>query len=265
MKARLILGVLLTAALAAAPGALAQEEDSEGRVVQVQTWNVEPSDAARFEAAIEKVVEAAGQAGLTRDYGWSFYNELFTYTLVYPVENMAYFDDPDQWMRQFQGTPGEETLNAAFAEFDYVSSKVVANEIAEHLTEWTYEPAGSDGDYGYAHVDEFWVKSGMDDEFGELVKEFMAFFKEIGYTYPIYGHRVRFGDSGRRVFVTVFDSKEAFYGSRSLDNLIEMKGAGEQWGGLLERFAKVITAAKHSDTEYQPHLSYWPAETQATQ
>lgn len=267
MKSRIV-SALMVAALAAPTMALAQEEQEyqRGELVEVFTWEIQPDQAMAFEAAVEKIVEAAKVADLA-DYKWSFWNDVYTYTLVYPVGNFAYFDDPEQWMRPIMGTPGEEMLTEAFAAFDDINSRVVAQEIAEHKMDWSYEPEAAEMmEPGYVHVDEFWVRGGKDDEFDEVVKEFMAFFKEMGYAYSVYGHEMHFGDAGRAVFVTTIDDLGAYYGPKGIEVAIEANDAGERWEELLGKLAGVVNRHSHGNMAFMPNMTYWPEEQQqATQ
>lgn len=241
-------------------GAAAQESAEDRPLVEILTWKVEPADAPAFEAAVRKIVAAANEAKLSRSYGWFFYNELFDYTLVYPIEKMAYFDDPQVWERQFKGTPGEKTLGEAFKAFDDIRSRIVAHEVFEGIEDWGYTPASPIAGRPWAHVDNFWVKPGKQDEFDALSKEFVQFTKQNGYAYEVSGHRVHFGDSGRFVFVTHFDSRQAFYGPNSWDALIARKKVQEKWADMLRRLALTISDAEHFDSQYRPDLSYWPAQ-----
>lgn len=259
MKSRLIVGALLLPLLVPLTGA-AQEGSERGQLFWVETIEVQPSDAMGYEAVVAKVVKAAGEAGLSTDYKWAFWRDLYTYTLVFPISNFAYWDDPNQWERQFEGTPGEQALEDAFAEFSTLNARTVSSEVIEEVADWSYAPAAAVADeLNLAHVDELWIKPGKQQEFGELIEEFGAFFGEVGYRYPVDGHRVHFGDTGRAIFVTFYDSKEAYYGANSLDRLIAEKGAGEKWGDLLERLSAVMVGMEHGDAEMQAGMTYWPS------
>lgn len=127
MKRFALLVTLL--ALAIVPADVAAQED-EGSLVQAVAWEISPADAGKWVGAIEKIVSAAKQANLSRNYGWVFYQEdIFRYRLIYPVENLAYFDDPMQWIRQFQGTPGQATLDEAFQTLNAISSTTLSDQV----------------------------------------------------------------------------------------------------------------------------------------
>jgi hypothetical protein len=243
----------------ALPGGAAAQESAQPRVLfEILTWKVEPADAPAFEAAVRKIVAAATEAKLSRSYGWFFYNELYDYTLVYPVKNMAYFDDPQQWERQFQGTPGEKMLGEAFQAFGDLRYRIVEHEVLEEVADWSYAPASPPAQAPWAHVDNFWVKPGKEQQFDALTKEFVQFVKENGYAYAVDGHRVHFGDQQKTVFVTFFDSKDAFYGRNGLDALVTRKKVQEKWADMIRRLSLVVSDIEHFDSRYRPDLSYWP-------
>jgi hypothetical protein len=264
MKTRAILSPLLLLLLL--PVAVrAQEEDYQrGKLMYVQTVKVTPAHAAAYEAAVGKIVKAAEMAKLGPGYKWAFMNDMFTYTLVYPFSDFAYWDDPEQWMRQFKGTEGEATLQEAFQEFGKLDTRVVMSEVVEHVEDWSYQPEKTREDATMAHFTEFWLKSGKEEQFTEVTKEIMGFFKKLGYGYEVSGHRVHFGDTDRRVFVTWYDDRGSFYGANSLDALIEKKGMGEKWGELMSRMSELIVDGDHSDSELKQAMTYWPEMEKAT-
>ncbi len=264
MKTRAILGAALLAFLLAPAAALAQEDYERGELLYIETVKVMPKDAQAYEATIAKVVEAARLAKMSADYKWAFMNDGFTYTLVYPFKKMAYWDDPQQWMRAFQGTAGETKLNEAFGEYNQLSIRTVAAEVVEHMKDWSYSPAMEMEDSYLAHVEEFWVMSGKQEQFGEITKEIMAFFKELGYPYAIGGHRTLFGDTDRVTFVIWYNDRGTFYGANSIEQLAAKKGMSEKWGGLMGRLAQVVVDHDHGDMDFKQNMSYWPEAQAAT-
>ena len=235
MKSRLFLGILITALLMPA-AAEAQEAPEGGRLV-----------------------EAAEQAGLGTNYSWNFWNDLFTYWFVFPVESMAYFDDPEQMMRQIQGTPGEAALNEAISEFNDLSMRTVSSEVAEVVPAWGYQPnsAGA-SELSMAMVGEYWLKPGMAEQWDAMVQDYIAFLRDLDYPYTIFAYRIRFGDDGRRTFATLYDTQEAYYGANSIENLAAQKGMTEAWEGILARFITLVVDAKQTTVAYVPEMSFVP-------
>ncbi len=257
-----ILSFALALAVVASPTARAQEGGQEyerGQLLEVSTFAVDPADAPKFEAAVKQLVEAAGKA--STPYRWAFLQDGSQYTLVYPVSDFAYFDDPMQFMRSFSGTEGEAMMQEAMASFETMDFMVVSQEIAEEKADWSYEVEGFDPTTMTAvHSDVMWVKPGVEEKFEALNKEWAAFFAEIGYPYPYTGHQVHFGDTGRVVYATFIDDLSDYYGVNSLEKLIEEKNMGARWQELNERLGAVISRWEHNNAAYRPDMSYWPAE-----
>jgi hypothetical protein len=255
----------LVAVLLVPASAGAQEEGYErGDLLYVQTIKVMPTDARAYEAVMVKMAEAAELAGLSDEYGWTFMNTAFTYTMVFPFEDFAHWDDPQQWLRQFQGTEGEAILQDAIQEFHRLDTRVAASEVLEHVKEWSYEPEAAVGTMAFANITEFWLKPGREPQYGELVKDVVAVLEEIDYPYAVTGHRVHFGDSGRTVFVTWYDDRASYYGVNSLDRLLIEKEAMGRWGELLSRLPELVLDVSDRDATIKPRMSYWPGQEGGT-
>lgn len=239
----------------------APAQEPSGELVQLIKWEINPPDAGQWVEGVQKIVAAAKQAKLAQNYAWSFWQEdIFEYRLVYPVQNMAYFDDPQQWMRQFANTPGQATLMQAFEQLNAVASTTVSDMVSEQVTAWSRETALDMSTLPHAHVDEVWLKGGVEEQHDALMKEFVAFLSEMGYVYPVLTFRPRLGGTGEHQIVTLFDSRENFYGKNNLDRLIEQKGATDRWTTMLTRFSQMITKAHHFDSDYKPNMSYSPQQ-----
>lgn len=255
----------LTLCLATLPASAPAQEEG-GELLQLVAWDIDPADAGKWVQGIQKIVEAAKQANLPADYGWFFWQEdIFRYRLVYPVTNMAYFDDPQQWIRQFAETPGQATLTEAFQQLNEVAATTKSDMVTEHMAAWSRETDLAMSTLPHAHVDEVWVKGGMEEKFDAIMKEFIVLLDEIGYVYPVTSYRPRLGGTGEHYIVTFFDTRENFYGKNNLDRLVEQKGMSEKWGEMFSRFTGLITNAHHFDSDYQPGMSYSPEEEAASE
>lgn len=260
MRTRLILGTLL-AALAVPIAALAQEAPERGQLGEWVIWQVAPDDAAAFEAVVKKVVEAAELAALGEEHGWVFWQSGFMYGLYGNVEDMAQFDDPDAFMRAFQGTAGEAMLMEAFEEFGALDYDVLSREVVEAPPGWSYTPETSYAEETpLARAYEAWMKPGTEMKADELSKEWVAFLKEVGYGYEAVGLRVHFGDVGRLIYVTYIDSEADYFGANNFMKLVEEKGLGEKWGDLIGRWNKLIRRYNETTWTHRADLSYLPSE-----
>jgi hypothetical protein len=269
MSTRFALGAAL-AGLLAMPAVLAAQQQqaapAEARLWTVVTFEVDPADAAKFQGIAEKIVRAAGQASIDDEYGWTFWNNWYTYTLVSRFDR-AELDNPELWMKRFEGTPGRATLMEAFQELRGVTLRGVTEELLEVMPEWGYTPQGYTQPATMpattrVHVHEFWLKPGVELEWNALVKDFMTFFGEIGYPYPIEGHRVRFGE-GRSVFVTVYTSPGEYFGPNSIESLAQARNAGDRWGQLIGRMSQLVARARDAHHMFVPGMSYMGPTQQA--
>lgn len=255
---RTVLAVALLLVAALPYTAVAQEASPGGQKLHVATYRVLPADAARFEAATEKLAAAAREIEMDPGYGWFYWNDGFDYTLVYPFENMAYWDDPEEWARQFQGTPVEASVNELFAEFGSISSEATALEITETVPNWSYllEEAGASEQSAFIEISEYWIKPGKEMEWDALAQDFVALLAAVDYPYPTIGYRVLFGGAARMIYVTLYDSKVAFYGVNSLDRLLEAKGQTAAMEDLIEKYVAIAVRQEMRHAMAKPAMGY---------
>jgi hypothetical protein len=252
-------GAIAVSSVTTPAGVAAQEG---GDLAQVITWEVDPGDASAFVEGIEGIVAAAKKIGLSSDYGWTFWqDDLYQYKLVFPIAAMSYFDDPQQWMAQFMGTEAEADLMAAFEKLNGVDSRVLSDAVFEEVLDWSrmMDDMGEQMP-GLVHIDEFWLKGGVEEEFGGLVTELYTLYDEIGVPYSTIGHRPRIGSTGQIVFVTLVDSRENYYGANSAMGLLQKAGKVDEWSALVAQFNGMITAGKHYDSDFLPNMSYMGPE-----
>jgi hypothetical protein len=224
---------------------------------EITEFEVSPGDAAAFEMAIEKIVAAAEQAGLSADFGWLVVRDGSDFTLVFPFESMAYFDDEEVWMRQFQGTPGEATLMEAFGDFtglNYSSASHVIKVNPEH----SYRPATPIENPSYVHVIRNWVAPGQQEAHSENTVKLMAIIEEIGFPYEVYAFEGVIGDGGLRSYVIPFDNMASFYGDNSMGAYLAQHEKAEEWEALLGKRMKLLRDSEDFDAEVVPGMTYMP-------
>lgn len=250
---------LALAASLLVPVSASAQMDQAGDLSSVTTWDVEPSHFADFLSIAAKVVQAANQAKLGEAYSWSMWHNFYSVTIVGPF-NRKELDDPNDWMNQFTGTPGQATLMEAFQEMESKGVQVrnAVNEIHQQVPAWDYQPAGMEQPpLAFVHVMEFWLKSGQQNEqaWNTLIGDFGTFFKDVGYPYPIWGSRVRYGEQ-RVVFVTAYDDPGAYFGANSMAALAGKHAAADRWEGLIARVAELTTRIRATDHAFLPMGSY---------
>lgn len=237
--------------------ALAQEEE-RGQLYEVSIMKINPADIEAFLGIVGKVRAAAEAAGLSAEYGWQTWMRDFEVGIVSTLENMAMLDDEEAWMRAFVGTPGEEMLAAAFAEFETMGAATpLTREVWEHEAAWSYDPADpSITETTNAAVLEFWVKPGMEAEFEEAAAEVGAFLNKLGGPYPINAFRTVMGDVGKVTWATFHDGWADYYGVNSSEAVIAEAGLTEEWQAVVEKFLPCITDSRSSQMEFLADLSY---------
>lgn len=224
---------------------------------EVIEFDVSPGDAAGFEMAMKKIVEAAELAELPADYGWMFFRNGSKFTLVYPVESMAYFDDEEQWMRQFSDTPGEATLMEAFGMFDgldYSSKSMVHKRNLAH----SYMPPNPIENPNNVMVFMNWLKPGKQEAHAENTAALMQIISDIEWRYAVHAYDGVIGDGGLRLYVVPFDDMVTFYGEGSLQAYLAQHEKVEEWGALMGKRMKLIRAMDSMDYEFVPGMTYQP-------
>ncbi len=249
----IFLGAIL-ATLVAAP-VVAQTAATPPQYTEVTTFEVEPEDAMKLQAVAEKIVKAAGLAKLPANRGWTFWNDVYRFAVVgsFHTGDLA---DPQVWVKLFSGTPGEALMNEALADFQKIRVRNTTTELMQNMNEWGYTAANAPtGAPQWAEVFDVYVKNGAEQQFDALVKEFLGFFKSMGYPYSFAAGQYRFGEQ-RASFITFHSDPGAFFGANSMESLVAKKGATAKWMELLGKMGQVSTRTSQSRWMYMPTLSY---------
>lgn len=257
MKTRLS-SIFTLAALALPVGQLAAQESTElGPLSAVATWEVKAADLPQFMQVAAKVAEAAKKAGLAAEYGWSMWQRQNKIAIVGQFMR-AELDDPEHWMKQFQGTDGEATLMEAFQAMEGMDILNGRNEIVQAMPAWSYRPEGyMPGEPKWVHSFELWPKTGMQvqEDLNAVMGDVVAFWKEIEYPYPVSAAMVRYGEP-RFVFVIPYDDPASYHGENSMPNLIAQHMAGEKWQALEQRIVSLMLRSNDSHYQFLPEQSY---------
>lgn len=250
-------------ALAGAPPAAAQEEGAgqDRMYVVVSHFTVDPADAPAFTAAVVKIRQAARDASLGEEFAWEFYRDGNDFYLVSFRESMAAFDDEGAFMRQFEGKPARATLEAAFAELETLGY-AGRNTVLRYVPEWSYmpeTPAVRPGQHEGVYVIDNWWKPGKEEAFDQSTKRIMGMLREVGYPYPVFGHRTVIGDMGHGAIVVAHDGLSDFFGEKGLMTLLETRGKTEAWEKIVGERQALLRDTETSMSMYLPELSYSPA------
>jgi hypothetical protein len=171
---------------------------------------------------------------------------------------MAYWDDPGQWARQFQGTSVEERMNELFGETAPPSMETTASEILETVPNWSHllDEAGASEQFAFVQVTDVWLKPGKAMEWEEVIKDWVSLLGDAEYPYPVIGYRCMFGCGFDARLVTLHNSREDFYGSNSLNRLVEAKGLGTTRDAILERYVTIATRQLNTQGVARPDMGY---------
>lgn len=137
-------------------------------------------------------------------------------------------------------------------------STVVRSEIWVEVPAQSYRPAVEVTGTGIS-VAEVRVAAGKGAAHDSARRDFVQLRQKVGYPYPVYAYRVVFGEA-RMVYVTVFDSRERFFGVNALGTLVEKANAGAEWQALAPRLLGAMATDWTSRLwNYNASMSYQPA------
>jgi hypothetical protein len=102
--------------------------------------------------------EAATAAEIT-GYEWDFWSTDTGYMLYYPIDAFAYFDDPQQLWRSFEGTYGQAGRDEFFSTIQAIPSRS-RTEIVESIPSLEYWPEGF-SEVNAAHFHFEWLADGF--------------------------------------------------------------------------------------------------------
>lgn len=250
---------LLAPAMAPAP-ASAQDMMEPGYAL-VETYEVATADIPAWEAAVKKFRAAAEAGKLGFANRWGVYQRDNRFWVVFFPQKMAEFDDPDHFMKEFEEAGQGDAVMEAMKGFTDLSW-TGRSEVLQYLPELSYMPemsAVQEGQQGGVYVISQFVKSGHEEAVQESVKGIMAILKEAGYPYPVFSHRVLFGELGRMDFVIAFDNLANFHGTNSLEKILGSKMLGEKWGAQMMKHDANIVMTRSDDKLYRADLSYMPS------
>jgi len=237
------------------PAVAHSQETEQGDLGMVMTVEVAPAHRAAYREAIENLNEAATAAGIS-DYEWHFWSMDTGYMLYYPIDAFAYFDDPQQLWRSFEGTDGQDGRDEFFAAMQAIPAHT-STEVVEDIPSLRYWPEGFD-DVNTAHFHfEVLADGATEEEWMENAKGWIAFFEKIGYPYGAQAYRTRIGDD-RMGWVFFAPGLSEFHSDASWDDLVEAANAQDELDALGEDWGKVVGRMEHMSAGHVKSMSYVP-------
>jgi len=239
------------------PASASSQEMEQGDLGMVMNVEVAPANRAAYREAIEMLNEAATAAGIT-GYEWHFWSTDTGYHLYYPIDAFAYFDDPQQLWRSFEGTDGQAGRDEFFAAIQSIPTRS-STYIVESIPSLSYWPEGFD-DVNTAHFHfEYLADGATEEEWMEMGKEWVAFLETIDYPYGARAFRNRIGDE-RMAWVFFVPGLSEFHSDASWDDLIEAAGAQDALDALTERWESTVGRMEHKSAGYVESMSYTPGD-----
>lgn len=251
------LSLLFAFSFAVPPAPAIAQDDEQGDITYLITYDVAPGDREAFQAAAMKYVEAAKAAELSPDYSWAFWSHDRGYTLVWPLDSFAEFDDP-QFNAQFEGTPGESLRDEAQAMFNNIQFSA-NGEVVENVDSWSYMPETPVVQQPAAAVVwAEWPKNGTQEAYGEMAEGWVTLMEEMGYPFQVLAHRNRIGD-GSTDYVFFLNSVDEFYSDETWNDLIEANGLQSMRDALNKKHGELVKRYETFSAWHQADMSYWPA------
>jgi hypothetical protein len=252
--------LLAASALTLTPAAPAQAQEGETTYAVVTTYDVAPADADAFEDVVTKVKQAAEEAGMGWEFRWAVHQNGSNYEFVGWRTSMGSFDDPNAFINAITGTPGEATMQEAFAmyaEMDIPTDMTVMVQVPE----WTYWPEEGGvvpGEHAGLMIFMDWVRFSSNQAFDENTKQLIGLLKEVGFPYPVIGHRTVIGEGGLASFVLLHDGLDHAYGDKDLGKYLADAGVAEEWGAAIDARNGMMRRSMSYTSVFRPDLSYLP-------
>lgn len=235
----------------------AQEEAASPTWWAVFTEHVAPANIAAFEensAATFELIEANAPAEMVY---FTLSGPETGYMYAIPMEGMADFMElNEQWMGMVEKIGWEKWMEMQSGDLVEHSSMNFYVEMPDQ----SYHPEGfaeSFPDKPARHYDWLYPRPGMEDEFRELMKEWVALYAEHGLEAGWTAYQAVTGeDLPMVVLITPAESAGAYYTmSEEIDELL-----GEAGEELMMRSLEAMRKFEHGDAMFRPDLSLVPDE-----
>lgn len=224
------------------------------RVVETQ---VAPGQMTAYRQALAGLVKVAEAAKTPNNQRWHTYTSENRQITARPVERNDLLANAAMALRAAQTEMYDKWL-AAMPSMSATQLTTLRNEIWIEVPDWSYSaPNAPDPGTGMAMA-EVHIAPGGAAAFDSVRKDLVAFRKKIGYPYNVLALRVVLGEP-RIMFVTFYDSREAFYGANAMATLVQKANAQAEWDALAARLVAPMAGEwRTSLWNYSPTLSYVP-------
>lgn len=245
-------------ALGVAAPTLAQEEQAPP-YVEVTQLRFSPADAEGFLDMVKTVRDAAVEARLDPGFAWDTYRRDNIVYFVTFHESMADFEDPEAFVRAFEGTSVADRVMAAFERSMAYQVREGLNEVSRTRPDLGYVPATpavAPGEQEGVFILRQWPAGDM-QAYEESLKDFMGMLTEMGAPYPVVVNQNLIGKGGY-VIAVLFDDLGSFYGPNSLEEGLAASGMAARWGEHQTAHRQLVSDVTTFHVMYLPEHSYRP-------
>ena len=225
------------------------------RVVETQ---VAPAQIGAYRRNITGLVKIAEAAKAPASQAWFAYTTENRQIIARRVERNAILANPTAPLREAQPEAYQKWIESLIPATT-IQLVTLRNEIWVEAPEWSYVAPNAPATPGGTSVAEVHLAPGQGAAFDSVRKDFVALRKRIGYPYSVLAFRVVLGEP-RVVFVTFYDTREAFFGTNAMGRLIQQANAQADWDAMIPRLVRPMAGEwKTSLWNYATDLSYNPS------
>lgn len=243
--------------LGVAAPSIAQEAPQFSEVSRLE---FAPADVEPFLEAVKTVRDAAVEANLAARFAWDVYRWDNSIYFVTWHESLVNFEDPEAFVRAFQGTAVADRAMAAFESTMDLHVREGINEVFRARPDMSYTPASpamAEGEHAGVLVIRQWPAGGEPGAYEESAKGFTGMLTEMGGPYPVFVSQNVIGRGGY-VLAVPFDAMSSLYGENSLEEGLAASGMGERWAGHQTAHRELLADTESFHVMYLPEHSYRP-------
>jgi hypothetical protein len=176
-----------------------------------------------------QMIKVAEAAKAPASAGWDVYTRENRTVVVRQVKRDSLLANPNAALMQ----GARELLQQTMSALPQTGTVTLRNEIWVHVPEWSYDPA-TPVEFTGAAVTDAPIAPGQAAASDTVRRDLAKFRQKIGYPYAVHAYRVVLGVP-RTVFVTLFDSREKYFGTNAMGQVVERAKAQAEWQAMLPR------------------------------
>ena len=237
---------------------LAQAEEQKAQLYFVEEVVVKPSMVDKYEAHTKEALNLWTKYGSPFPF-YAFITDDFHYYFVWPIENYASLDSLFKAIGEWVVKMGDENWQALVRSgegtYEYLKWSMV-----RHKPELSYTPENPSlkpEEPNFVYLNFFFIQPGKKEEFEEVFKESVAFYKSINFPF---GFDIYVGDMGTEMPMYIYFSK----GENAADFYVRHDKAfklhTEEAIKLRQKTLVAIRNTKVKTGMFRPDFSYMPKE-----